>query len=288
MAWHIKTYQHQIYLTGGVRVNINGRLVNKSMPKQRPKLLYIHCRLGSVIRPMISLWLIAFFLLTTSAYSVAADTFGKRLVFESMKSKAIKITGEIVDRYFFVEFSTLSYIDPVAFGYFIAAFENQQIPYAGQHKPVAMDSVNCTNKKCSYALEAAITSVPYTVGFGSSDSISTISATLNFMPGNSEGVPFNPSTSVLVLATNSVIVGYKMPLGYRPIDSKSWVGIWHKKVSNTISPIGKADVNSLQSDGSQAINGIKIQLGAVYAVGLFSGPNLEDIVATTTIKVTGF
>jgi len=240
------------------------------------------------MRSLVSSLFITLLLLATGAGLVFSVAFAEAITFEPVKNESIKITGKIVDRYFFVEFNTLSFIDPVAFGYFISAFENQQIPYDGQHKPVASDKVTCTTSHCSHALEAPITEVPYTVGIGSSDSINTISATLSFMPGNRDGVPFNPSVTVTALGINSVIVAYQMPLGYRPTDSKAWVGIWKGEANSTIPPIGKADVDSFQSEGAQAINGIKIQTGATYTVGFISGPNSKDIVATATIKTTPY
>lgn len=238
------------------------------------------------MRSLVSSLFITLFLLATGAGLVSSVAFAEAITFEPVKNESIKVTGKIVGRYFFVEFNTLSFIDPVAFGYFISAFENQQIPYDEQHKPVTSNKVTCTTSHCSHALEAPITKVPYIVGIGSSNSISTISATLNFMPGNRDGVSFNPSVTVTALGINSVIVAYQMPLGYRPIDSKSWVGIWKGEANSTIPPIGKADVDSLQSQGTQAINGIKIQTGATYTVGFISGPNSKDIVATATIKTT--
>jgi len=266
-------------------MKINKLVIKKNRRERKIKISYAYIGLYSGLYPLISLVLIALFLLTTGVGPVMAETLTEKVTFKSVKNETIKASGKIVGRYFFVEFNTLSYVNPATFGYFISVFENQQIPYGGQHKPVASYNVTCTTAYCSHALEAPITKAPYIVGIGSSHSLDTVSTTLNFTPGNTEGVLFNPSVSVLELGINSVVVAYEMPPGYKPIDSKSWVGIWQGEASSTISPIGKADINSLQSYGSQAINKITIRVGTTYTIGLFSGPKHEDIVAIAIIKI---
>ncbi|MBL1278298.1 MAG: hypothetical protein COB30_019665 [Ectothiorhodospiraceae bacterium] len=260
----------------------------KSIQERKAKRSSVYSRLSELMRSFVPSVFIALFLLASGVGLIFAATSAEAITFEPVKTESVKVTGKIVDRYFFVEFNTLSFIDPVAAQYFISAFENQQIPYDGKHEPVASDKMTCSTSHCSYALEAPISEVPYIVGIGSSDSINTISATLSFVPGKSDGVPFNPSVSVAEIGINSVIVAYQMPLGYRPSDSKAWVGIWVGEASSTIPPMGKADVDSVQSDGTQGINGIKIQTDATYTVGFMSGPNSKDIVAIATIKTASY
>ena len=256
----------------------------KSIQERKAKRFSVRSSLSGFMRPLVSSLFITIFLLTTAVVPASSVAFAEAITFEPVKKESINVTGKIIDRYFFVEFSTLSFINPVSSEYFISAFENQQIPYNDQNKPVASVRVTCTDSHCSYALEAPITEVPYIVGIGSSHSVGTISATLNFLPGNPEGVPFTPSVAVAALGTNSVIASYQMPLGYRPIDSKAWVGIWEGEASSTVQPIGKADVDSFQSQSTQAINRITVLADTTYTVGFVSGPSGKDIVATVTIK----
>lgn len=240
------------------------------------------------MRPLVSSLFIALFLLATGVGQRSSVALAGAITFEPVKNESITVTGKIVGSYFFVELRTLPFIEPVAFGYFISAFKNQQIPYDNQNEPVASDKVTCTTSYCSHALKAPITEVAYIVGIGSSNSVGTISATLNFKPGNSDGVPFNPSITVAALGINSVIASYQMPIGYRPINSKAWIGIWGGEASSTVQPIGKADVDSVQSQDTQAINGLTVLAGTTYTVGFVSGPNGKDIVATATIKTKSY
>ncbi len=274
-------------------MKIDWCVVKKSIEGNNTRQFSVNFGLGRVMR---LLWLAPFFLLSTgsvfltaqplTAQPLTAQSFiiAQPLTFELIKNESINVTGEIVGRYFFVEFETLAYINPKASGYFIVAYANQQIPYDGQNKPIASESVPCTTSDCSHALEAPITDVPYIIGIGSNHSIDTIATTLNFMPGDPKGIPFNPAVSVLQIGVNSVIVSYDMPLGYNPKNSKSWVGIWGEGGSST-ELLGKAEINSVQSSGSQAINGLMIEVNSVYNIGLFSGPDDEDIVGQVTIKV---
>ncbi|MDD5275154.1 MAG: hypothetical protein PHR16_03610 [Methylovulum sp.] len=208
------------------------------------------------------------------------------LNFTPVKSESVTIAGKIIGRYFSVEFSTFNGIIPVTSGFFIAAYEDQQIPYYQPIDPVALDKVPCNTTNCSQAVEASITEVPYIVGIGSSNSVKTISATLNFMPGISVGVPFNSSLTVNAVAINSIIVSYTMPDGYRPADSGAWVGIWEGDGVGAGQPLGRAEVDSDQSSGTQAINGLKMLVGTTYTIGFASGPNLKDIISSVTFKTS--
>lgn len=230
--------------------------------------------------------LICVLLLACGNRAFTSPAPGASLNFTPVKSESVTIIGKIIGRYFSVEFSTLNGIIPVASEFFIAAYQDQQIPYYQPIDPVALEKVSCNTTNCSQAVEASITEAPYTVGIGSSNSVKTISATLNFMPGIPVGVPFNSSLTVDAVGINSIVVSYEMPDGYRPSDSGAWVGIWEGDVVSTIQPLGRVDVDSDQSSGTQAINGLIILVGTTYTVGFASGPNLNDMISTTTFKTS--
>lgn len=236
---------------------------------------------------LIASWLvISVLLLACGSGALSSLSSAAPLNFIPVKSESVTITGKIIGRYFFVELSTFNSIIPVASEFFIAAYQDQQIPYYQPIDPVALEKVSCNTINCSQAVKASITEAPYTVGIGSSNSVKTISATLNFMPGIPVGVPFNSSLTVDAVGINSIVVSYEMPDGYRPSDSGAWVGIWEGDVVSTIQPLGRVEVDSDQSSGTQAINGLIILVGTTYTVGFASGPNLNDMISTTTFKTS--
>jgi hypothetical protein len=222
------------------------------------------------------------------AYSCAVPLLASALTFTQVKNDSVSIAGKIVGRYFFVEFHTLDSINPKTSEYFISAYEDQQIPYYASIKPAASEKVPCDTINCSQAVEALITDVPYTVGIGSSSSVKTISATLNFVQGNTEGISFNPSLTVNQVGINTVIVSYQMPNGYRPVDSGAWVGIWKGGLVSADQPLGRAEVDSDQSYGTQAINGLHLLVNTTYTVGFASGSSAKDLVSSVTFKTSPY
>lgn len=232
-----------------------------------------------------NLLLVCILILSSRSGAFTAEAQGKSLDFTTTKSESVTITGSIVGKYFFVDFSTLNGTVPTGSKVFIAAFSDQQIPYYQKINPVVFEKTQCDKTNCSQAVEAPITSIPYTVGVGSSYSINTISATLNFFPGTTDGVPFKSSVKIEAVGINSIVVSYVLPNGYRPSESGAWIGIWAGDAVSTVPPLGTAKIDSDQASDTQSINGLTILNAATYTVGLASGPDLNDMAASTTFMV---
>ncbi|UMR29490.1 hypothetical protein MJ904_20860 [Massilia sp. MB5] len=209
------------------------------------------------------------------------------LKFTLLKTESLTLSGDIVGRYFSVEFAPVREKTGVT-AYLIAIFEDRQIPYYRAINPLVVQRISCPAPRCSLALEAPISELPYIVGIGSGDSVDSISATLNFSPGTASGRPFQAALEIKSLRINSLIVSYILPPGYRPSRSGAWLGLWAGSSVEGVEPLAKAEIDSDLAQDTQAINGLTIQSNFTYTVGLAAGPGVKGITSLAVFRTEGY
>lgn len=215
-----------------------------------------------------------------SVFAAQADP----LKFTVVKAESLALTGDIVGRYFSLEFTPLDAANSGGGEYLIAVFQDTQIPYSQPIAPVVVEKLVCAAPRCSRAIEAPISPVPYIVGIAKGGAAGAISATLRFAPGATSGTPFHASLDIKSLRINSLIVSYAMPAGYSPTRSGAWLGLWAGSGVGAAEPLAKASIDSAQSQDTQAINGLELRGNFTYTVGIAAGPDSGSIASLAVFK----
>ncbi|UTY59519.1 hypothetical protein [Massilia sp. erpn] len=220
-------------------------------------------------------------------FAYLSASFAEPLEFTLLKTESLTLSGDIVGRYFSVEYTPVNGTNTDG-SYLIVIFADSQIPYHHAIKPIAIEKVTCLMQRCSRAVRAPISAIPYIVGIGSGDSANTVSATLLFTPGKLSGTPFRAALEIKSLMINSIVVSYTMPAGYRPSQSGAWLGLWAGTAINGAEPLAKANIDSELSQSTQAINDLVIQSNFVYTLGLAAGPGVGDIASLAVFKTGAY
>ncbi|WP_142786402.1 hypothetical protein [Changchengzhania lutea] len=104
---------------------------------------------------------------------------------------------------------------------------------------------------------------------------------------------FVPSLSMNNVGSNSVSVTYKLPSGVATLSNGAWIGIWNSEQApyKTPPPMAFNKIQTNQSNSTAGINGLNLQRGQTYTIGLFmsgyddSKPDQTAMACTVTFSV---
>lgn len=170
-----------------------------------------------------------------------------------------------------VEYATLSGNNPSAFGNFSALWQGSD-EIGWDDAPLARGAVPGTTPGGSMILETRLQAKPYLLGYGVGTGTGSICATAGVVVGGEQDPTkrFASSLTLVAASTDSMILGYAVPLGSRPKEFGHWLGIWEGGAfSYTRPPIAKF---YLTEDLSESTAGLQYTLLAqsTYTIGYFT------------------
>jgi hypothetical protein len=101
-----------------------------------------------------------------------------------------------------------------------------------------------------------------------------------------------PSLYDLSVDADSISMKYLLPDGANPNANGAWIGVWESgQASYNTAPKWKARIGSTSNRGGAFINGMKIVIGQVYTVALFTsgfgaGPDGTDVQTAMSCTTT--
>lgn len=172
-----------------------------------------------------------------------------------------------------VEYATLSGSNPAALGNFAAIWqESDQVGWDDPPLARAPVPATGTTPSGSMILDTRLQAKPYLLGFGVGTGTGSICATAGVVVGGTQdpAARFASSLSLIAASTDSMILGYEVPVGSRPREFGHWLGIWAGGAfSYTRPPIAKFP---LVEDLSESTVGLQYPLlsQSTYTIGYFT------------------
>lgn len=124
----------------------------------------------------------------------------------------------------------------------------------------------------------------YTLAYAVGSEVGTTAATVTLTPGSSMRTQ-SIEISIEATTVGLIELGFDLPEEMNPAEYGHWVGIWPSSSlspGNSVPPVGRASVETDQSQGSVALEGVELLRGVVYTIGYFTGSEHTTLAATVT------
>jgi len=195
-------------------------------------------------------------------------------------ASVIILTGTIFDaRHVGVTWVTVPGNQPAKNGNLLALWQSSGIPW-GQ-KPLQKQPIAKNDPSGDQMFQVELQRKPYVVAYGSADTNTAWAGTLQFNPGNKEGVPFVTQIDLQAAGNDSLLAIYKTPLLNVPVSNKNWIGLWNdsQPTWDGTNRIKKVDVDGITAEGSQPMSGLNLLMNSTYCLAYAVGPKDSDIAA---------
>lgn len=199
------------------------------------------------------------------------------------------LSGEILDpKHVGMQFETLPDNRPATNGNLVAIWQNVGVPY-GQ-SPMQKKSITKDQQSGDQIFEFSIQRKPYVCAYGTSDTGTAWTGTVQFTPGQgTEGVPFVTEIDITATGADSLLATFKTPRENNPVANKNWIGLWEGSHPYDDTKLRKkVDVTASTAEGSQSMSGLELLMNTTYSLGYAVGPKATDLAAWITFVTQPF
>jgi hypothetical protein len=131
---------------------------------------------------------------------------------------------------------------------------------------------------------------PYILGYANSESQGSLSATVQFVPGQTAegtyGISFSTTLSLAAYNAHGLVVNYSTPQGNVPVENDNWIGLWDGDLASfsTDNLIKRVKVTQRSNRSSQAITDVILAYKSTYTVAYGNSKEDTAIAASITFE----
>ena len=177
---------------------------------------------------------------------------------------------------------------PNSNGNAIAIWQDSQIPWGSA--PIKKLTITLNTPTGSQTFDdLSLQSKSYVVGYSTGSDLSTICSTVQFTPGNTDGVPFNTSIAVQTLDSDALTLRFDTPVGNDPKSNQNWIGLWEGRsfTWDGKNRVAKVTVNKSTANSTMVVP-YSFKIDTYYTAVYASGPADTNISTALTFQTAPF